>query len=403
MNIRRYVAPDMRTAFKLVRDELGPDVVILSTRRIKGKIELTVASDQSAPQPSLAVKQVNFPVLGATSPLQADSPIPEYRVTPTAEIQSVPAVASSPIREIRNSSPIAVDDELRALRRLLETQLASLAWNDLSRRTPAMAEMTRELSEAGFSKDFISGLIDSVPEAAELANAREIINTAIRSRLLTTGDLWTERGGTIVVVGPAGAGKTTALAALAARWVMHHGTNGAVLISAGESRFGAHENLSRVGRLVGVPVHALSSLEDLPALLTRLVDRRLVLVDTAGVGPRNDRFESHLHSLQAAMPDAQFALALSASSQSAVLREVIAGYRKLERLSCVISHLDECVAMGGTLSALIENAIPIAYTVSGPRLLDDFRPARPETLLQLCEIGEGAGLPSNREVHSNVA
>lgn len=403
MNIRRYVAPDMRTAFKLVRDELGPDVVILSTRRIKGKIELTVASDQSASQPSLAVKQVNFPVLGAASTPRVESIIPEYPIPVTAKTESIQAIASPPMREVNNSSPTAVDDELRALRRLLETQLASLAWNDLSRRTPAMAEMTRELSETGFSKEFIAELIDSVPEAAELASAREIVNTAIRSRVLTTGDLWTERGGTIAVVGPAGAGKTTALAALAARWVMHHGTNGAVLISAGESRFGAHENLSRVGRLVGVPVHALSSLEDLPALLARLVDRRLVLIDTAGVGPRNDRFDSHLHSLQAAMPDAQFALALSASSQAAVLREVIAGYRKLERLSCVISHLDECVAMGGTLSALIENKIPIAYTVSGPRLLDDFRPARSETLLELCEIGDRAALSSNREVHSHVA
>jgi flagellar biosynthesis protein FlhF len=40
MNIRRYLAPDMRTAFKLVREELGPDVVILSTRRARGQIEL---------------------------------------------------------------------------------------------------------------------------------------------------------------------------------------------------------------------------------------------------------------------------------------------------------------------------------------------------------------------------
>jgi len=230
-----------------------------------------------------------------------------------------------------------------------------------------------------------------------------MVSSSIESRLQTTGDLWTEKGGVIAIVGPSGSGKTTALAALASRWVMHHGTQGAVLISAGESRFGVHENLSRVGRLVGLPVHTLASLAEVPTLLSRLVDRRLVLIDTAGCGPRSERFDTHIKSLQEAMPNAQFALVLSASSQPAIVRDAVSGYRSLEKLACVLSHIDEGAAIGGMLSVLIENQIPVAYTMSGSRLLDDLRPARPDSLIDLCTESGWEGSTIRSEVNLHVA
>ena len=389
MNIRRYVAPDMRTAFKLVREELGPDVVILSTRKVKGQIELTVASDNSAASsPStVAVKEFSIPKVGSKGSVIPDSalpaqPLPVNPIPSEAAAKTLHRSSSDTYLEMTSSSS-AVNDELRALRRLLETQLAALSWNDLSRRSPAIAEIARELSEVGYSKDFIASAVERIPDGAEFRTAQAIVNASIESQLKTTGDSWTAKGGTIAIVGPAGAGKTTALAALAARWVMHNGTQGAVLISAGESRFGVHENLARVGRLVGVPVHTVSSLDEVPALLARLVDRRLVLIDTAGCGPRSDSFDTHLAALARALPGAQFALALSAASQPLIAREVIAGYRRLGDVACVMSHLDECSAIGGMLSALIENEIPVAYTMSGPRLLDDLRPARADALISL--------------------
>ena len=400
MNIRRYMAPDMRTAFKLVREELGPDVVILSTRRIKGQIELTVASDQSPPSPqsTLAVKEVSFPGLKPRMPIDAPA---------SPSIAAFPAIPASPPTITPTETipmPVtAVDDELRALRRLLETQLAALAWNDVSRRTPAVAAIMRELTDFGFSREFATSALDHIPEGAELGAARQRAYAAVESRILTTGDVWSERGGTIVMVGPAGAGKTTALAALAARWVMHHGTQGAALISAGESRFGVHENLARVGRLVGLPVHTLSAVAELPALLARLGDRRFVLIDTAGYGPRSPQFESHLRALKETLPHAQFALALSASSQPTILREVIAGYRSLNQLACILSHVDECDALGGALSALIDNDIPVAYTLTGPRLLDDLRPARADSLMTMCVRSGASTTELMREEQTHVA
>ncbi|RBF41760.1 flagellar biosynthesis protein FlhF, partial [Xanthomonas oryzae pv. oryzae] len=45
MKIKRFVAPDMRTAFRMVREEHGPDAVILSNRRTAEGIEIVAASN----------------------------------------------------------------------------------------------------------------------------------------------------------------------------------------------------------------------------------------------------------------------------------------------------------------------------------------------------------------------
>ena len=436
MNIRRYVAPDMRTAFKLVRDELGPDVVILSTRRVKGQIELTVASDQNptVQNTTNAVKEVSFPSLtpradstaanvfasepspdrislsraatvtsaqreaaaAALTAKAAPSPAPVNvapvapmaPVAPTAPVAqapiTVPAQAAAPVpAPAAAAAPTALDGELKALRRLLETQLAALAWNDMSRRSPATAALLRELIDLGFSREFAAQLVESIEPQADLATARRLMHERLDQRIRVTGDTWAEKGGTIAVVGPAGAGKTTALAALAARWVMRNGTQGAALISVGESRFGVQENLARVGRLVGISVYVLDKVAELPALLKRLSDRRMILIDTAGCSPRSASFERHVRELRDALPKATFALTLSAATQVGTIREVVAGYRNLGDLSCIVTHTDECTTLGGLLSAVIDADIPVAYTLDGQRLLDDLRPARADALVDL--------------------
>ena len=437
MNIRRYIAPDMRTAFAKVRDELGPDVVILSTRRVKGQIELTVAADQSAPADSAAsalppaqgsaagtVRRPVFPTVNAdgmpvaarSTPERAPNPKsfearaaaePVARAKPAAvarlsaqpivniealiaadqsvDVDNAPVIAFSGLHSLpadTRGSVAALDGEIKALRRLLEMQLASLAWNDLSRRSPAMAELSRELTELGFTRELVKEILSQLPAVEDLHGVRQGAMAALAARIPVRGDEWVEKGGVVALVGPAGSGKTTALAALAARWVMRNGTGSAALISAGDTRFGGREALSRLGRLVGLPAFSVGEMRELPALLARLGERRLILVDTPARGIRSADFEQHLAGLREGGERVQFALALSAASQAAAVREIAIAHQPLGALSCIITHVDECTSLGGLLSTVIERGIPVAYTMEGSRLLDDLRPARAETLLE---------------------
>ena len=51
--------------------------------------------------------------------------------------------------------------------------------------------------------------------------------------------LGTSFGGRVALIGPSGAGKTSAIARLAARWVMRHGPSQVALVCADEQRLGA--------------------------------------------------------------------------------------------------------------------------------------------------------------------
>jgi flagellar biosynthesis protein FlhF len=436
MNIRRFIAPDMRSAFAKVRDELGPDVVILSTRRVKGQIELTVAADQSAPIDSVGsalppaqiaassnatVRRAVFPTVNADGmPVAAragsERPInpksfeakaaaePAARAKPiarpamptlnvvqsrvgtaAADAEAAPVLAKLGIDSLpadTRESVAALDGEIKALRRLLEMQLASLAWNDLSRRSPAIAELSRELAELGFTRELVKDILSNLPAVEELHGVRQSAMVALAARIPVRGDEWVEKGGVVALVGPAGSGKTTALAALAARWVMRNGTGSAALINAGDTRFGGREALGRLGRLVGLPVFSIGEMRELPGLLGKLGERRLILIDTPARSIRGADFEQHLAGLREGGERVQFALALSAASQAAAVREIATAHQPLGALSCIITHVDECTSLGGLLSTVIERGIPVAYTMEGSRLLDDLRPARAETLLE---------------------
>ena len=85
-----------------------------------------------------------------------------------------------------------------------------------------------------------------------------------------TGDRWLENGGRVAFVGPAGVGKTTLIAKLAARWVLRHGPRRVALVSADAVRIGAHEQMHMLGRLLGVTAHTVYDVAELPELLDAL-------------------------------------------------------------------------------------------------------------------------------------
>jgi flagellar biosynthesis protein FlhF len=319
----------------------------------------------------------------ASTQVHAASVVASAPVPSAAPAASPAAVAGvDPLAAAASMS--ALDGELRAVRRLLETQLAALAWNDLSRRAPVVAEVVQELIDLGFGRALAADIANNItPGTQDLESARRAAYEAMADRVPVHGDAWVDQGGTFVVVGAAGSGKTTAIAAMAARWVMRNGAQGAALVSAGESRFGVRENLARVGRLVGLPVHTVERLDELPALLGKFGERRFVIVDTAGQSPRSAAFAQHVADLRAALPDARFMLTLSAVSQIGSVRELLGAYGQLGELSCILTHMDECTTLGGLLAALVESAVPVAYTLAGNRLLDDLRPARPDALVEL--------------------
>ena len=271
----------------------------------------------------------------------------------------------------------AMGTELKTLRRMLETQLAQLAWNDLTRRAPVHVEILRELTEIGISQELSEYILKQLPEKVELGFARRFAIAGLSQYLLVTGDRWLENGGRVAFMGATGVGKTTTLAKLAVRWVLRHGPRDIALVGSDTVRIGAQDQIQSLGQLLGVPVYTPENFESLPTLLSRLGDRhRMILIDTPGSSLRDGQLANRLGVLSNCASQMETALVLAASTQAGAVEETVKRYAPANPACCVLTKVDEAASLGGALSVLIKARLPVSYMSEGQRVPEDLRPAR---------------------------
>ncbi|HEX4674733.1 MAG TPA: hypothetical protein VH209_05355, partial [Steroidobacteraceae bacterium] len=147
----------------------------------------------------------------------ADRSVAGHSVTPRREpTLNIPApesqdLAAQALAELPAAAHAneAMGAELKMMRRMLETQLAQLAWNDMTRRAPVHVEILRELTEIGISQELSEYILKQLPEKVELGFARRFAIAGLSQYLLVTGDRWLENGGRVAFIGATGVGKTT--------------------------------------------------------------------------------------------------------------------------------------------------------------------------------------------------
>lgn len=363
MRIIRQVAPTTRQALRGIRERLGENAVILSSRRVADGVEITAGADVGN---TAAASEVSADA-AAPAPDAAFPVAPPVPVTPLGH--PAPAVGTQP-------SGDSVGQELKTLRCMLETQLAQLAWNDLTRRLPVHAELLRELTEIGLARDLAERIAEQLPGEVDLAHARRFAFTALAQYLPVTGGRWAEDGGRLAFIGTTGVGKTTSLAKIAVRWVLRHGARELALVSTDCARIGAQDELRALGQLLGAAVYVPERFGELPTLLAQLSQFRLVLIDTPGASLRDPGFSSRLGVLANSASQLESVLVLSANTQSAALEEIMRRFEPAHPGSVLLTKLDEAATLGGSLSVLIRAQLRLCYVSDGQRVPEDLRPAR---------------------------
>jgi flagellar biosynthesis protein FlhF len=360
--------------------------------------EATRAKDTTAPAASRAnaqrttAKQLPAPQLEVDEPAEAENagsyedraardPVDEIReatLTPLASNEIKATFAEFAANAAASASPAATEamgNELKTLRRMLENQLAHLAWNDLTRRAPVHTEILRELTEIGITQDLAEHLVRQLPEDQDLTFARRFTIAGLSQYLKVTGDHWLDDGGRVAFVGATGVGKTTTLAKIAVRWVLRHGARDIALVAADPVRIGAQDQIRSLAQLLGVSVYTPESFEQLPTLLSRLSER-LILIDTPGSSVRDSQLASRLAVLSNSASKLETALVLAASTQAGAIEEAVRRFAPANPSCCVLTKLDEAASLGGVLSALIRARLPVSYMSEGQRVPEDLRPAR---------------------------
>ena len=438
MKIKRYTAPSMRAALALVRAEQGPDAVILSSRRGEEGIEVIAAVDYdealfadakrqrtpaiivppdmtlpaapivpiaptvvaaprvvaaptaaaapmatAAPMAAAAPKATAAPIVAAAPRTAAASKAPAAPIASAAP--KAPMVPAAPRPAPMRTAPQpaaaageglgAMQRELQDLRRLLETGLAGMTWSDKHLREPLQARVLEELSALDIAPDIAMALASMTPRRTNLDNPSHIPLALLVKHLPVINDMTCISGGITAVVGPTGAGKTTTIAKLAARWCMLHGSQDLALVSTDGYRIGAREQLMTYARIFGAPMYAADTGQELGRVLQRLSAKKLILIDTAGMGPRDVRLTEQLAALKLGAARARVLLALPAQGEGHALEEIVRAFAGITPAACVLTKVDEAASLGGAISAVLRHKLKIAYVCDGQRVPEDLHAA----------------------------
>ena len=415
MKIKRVCAPNIREAMRRVREELGPEAVILSNSRVTNGIEIVAAigyDDRLVQEEQLAAVAEPAPArLEPASDLPTEEPkssssaqlftnvfksvASAVKAAPAARPPVDHAVAPAPAelkaggnkpRVVWSQDPLLVDmqNEIKRMHSLLEQQLASLAWGKLAYNQPRRADLLKRLLDFGFSPESCLRLANTIADERDPEQAwKSILATLTRDLAVTSDDILTH-GGVVALVGPTGVGKTTTVAKLAASYSLRHGIGQVALITTDSYRIGAFEQLQTLGMILGMPARLASNHEELQATVAEFANRSLILIDTAGMSQRDLRL-SQQFTLIGATPAVKRYLVLAANAQTTTLNEAVAAFAKVRLTGCVLTKLDEATRLGGVLSIVQEQGLPLAYISAGQRIPEDLQAAQAETLLQLGE------------------
>jgi flagellar biosynthesis protein FlhF len=391
------VANDMREALTSIRTDLGPDAVMLSSRKLPNGVEVIAAVDYDD---SLLGGGA---VAEAKAEQASSAQLDEYeqiarRITGADHV--TPVVAQAPAADPAAESSVAL--EIKDLRRLLETQLASLAWTDLNRQAPVRARLLRELAKLGVDSALATELADEVPPAGNYQEAMRIIVRRFGERLPLVNWDMADGGGVFAIVGPTGVGKTTSIAKIAARFVLRHSVDELGLVSTDTYRIGARQQLSNFARILRAPMHVAENAADLRRILDGFADKKLVLIDTAGMSQRDVRLANQFTTLKVEGHAVRTVLALSAGADRACLAEAVKVFKAANPEALIVTKLDEAAALGGILSLAIVSGLPVAYLSDGQRVPEDLHRAAPKRfwLLQnaLKLAANGSAAPDEHEL-----
>lgn len=302
---------------------------------------------------------------------------------------SIPApeqMASRGERQVSGSEFDHMQKEMSSIRQLLEHQMSGLMWQDMAQKDPMRAVLVNKLMAMGLNEQVADQIAGYIPANSLEKDAFEQAKNIIAQQLNTTNNDIIQRGGVVSLVGPTGVGKTTTIAKLAARFAQLHGADQVVLISTDSYRIAGFEQLATYGRIIGCHVKLANDGDELDSLLQQFSQKKLILIDTAGMGQRDMRLTEHLTTLISnARVRIRNYLVLAANTQQRVMQENVERFRRIPLAGCIYTKLDESLSVGEIITTSLQNGLAIGYLTDGQRVPEDIKVANAEKLVTLAD------------------
>ncbi len=419
MVVKVFEAETMPEALKKVKETLGPEALILSTRTVrkgmgvfrKALCEVTAAID--AAEPSSQPLQPPHPV-SRLSPRPAPESGDEITYQQLWKQRKVVDPLEQELRELKEriahqdlSTVRGELDELKSLVRQLSEQppaslpqppepaAAPLRAPSRPRIRPAaatvpggddiqeMALLRRNLKSYGIDEVAAEAIEQyawetlSPQQMQDQERLREFYREAVQALVRVTGPLVSSsRQRRIALVGPTGVGKTTTIAKLAANLLLQ-GKTRIALVTIDTYRIAAVEQLKIYGELMNLPVEVVLTPEQLQEVFARHQDKDLILIDTAGRSPRDKPGMAELSTFLGPDSATENYLVLAAPTRDSELQSTVEHFSSLTLHSLAFTKLDECEQRGSLLNVPLRQNLPLSYLTNGQRVPEDLTVADP--------------------------
>lgn len=377
MHIKRFEGPSMKAVLTEIREELGEDALILSSRTIrKGRGAFGLMAKSRVEVQAAIERQ-------AGGPRRATPPIPDALEEQSAQPAS--AADRSLAVEVRNLQREVerlrgrgdFEEELRSeLRGLRAAMHSALVRGGSTQLDPLVESMTHE------GLDWMHA--ESVAKSWQASDHREgklsiedVLTQRIERRLVAPR---TDEGDRLrILVGAPGVGKTTSLAKLAAR--NEEGERDVALASLDHYRIGATAQLRDYAALLGAPFCEVNDVSDLPAVLDRFRGSS-VLLDTAGRSAADGPSLGSLSALRKTLGKRLCVdLVLDATAKRRVQRAQVERFAGLAPDRILLAKTDECDSMADIANlALDDDCAPICWLGTGQRVPEDLELADARSL-----------------------
>jgi flagellar biosynthesis protein FlhF len=330
------------------------------------------------------------------TPQAAAAPVAQVVNTAPAFAPSTPAATPRAVAQprAREAAPQAstaapgmgtqsIVHELQSMKDLIEERFNTLAWLGQARQDPLQSNLMLKLIRTGYSPAMARAVLERLPEGLSAGDAvRWLMDVLVRNLKTDAGSrsLYDE-GGVFALVGATGVGKTTTAAKLAAHCARLYGPASVGLITLDTYRIAAHEQLRSYGRMLGVVAHLAHDRAALQDLLSLLSGKKMILIDTTGVAPRDPRKREMMDVLD--MPSVKRLLVLNAGSHGDTLDDVMDSFKTSNTQYAILSKIDEAVKLGPALDSVIRHQLTLRGVTNGQRVPEDWEAADAAKLVRL--------------------
>jgi flagellar biosynthesis protein FlhF len=393
MQIKRFEAKSMTAALRLIREELGPEAVILSARSIKKStgllgslqtpgVEVTAATDAYSDQ---GVKQISSPYQrrSRASQTMATVKMPRMKQTLGAprirESKNVQRSLKPPAKRRPESLPEAKKDLLNFYQKLISQGVDRNIALDLTESGKILLHTNRQSSED---------------------DARTLLIALLKKMKVSSDPIRSDRRNPRMAafVGTTGVGKTTTIAKLAAHYAIDQDKRVA-LISLDDFRIGAIEQLSAYAKILGVPLEVATNAAELKKHLKAFKAFDFILIDTPGMSHNNHTQMKALQKCLHPFRTIERHLLLSAGTKADDSLDIIRGFQPIGINRFVFSKLDESNSYGNLVNLLVRTQIPFSHLTAGQNVPDDIEDGSIESLAALL-LGERQPITRDRYLSS---